>query len=800
MKRMIYQIIIAVIFISIAAACGYPMDYAPIGFKPVADPGWLSSLYYNPAGLGYLRGLSFLYSQSHKPNLFSRDKSFLFGLGHIAFGIDYLGDKLPYNYHRYNISTGWNYRNILSYGFAYRWIGYSGKGSGKYSQLDLGALFRPDKYLSFGISAQNMNSPKISSGTINPRYTLGVAIKPYKDLITAFGQTSFAKDDDLGRAHSAVGVKLTPKEGISFAFDFSDHKRFGFTVSLNSLFAGVSGYKQINSNGDGIKSITELELHSSARSGIKPYSKAFLKLTIDNDIVEENRNRSRIFNNNRSLLDIIDIIDEAAGDPHIDGILLNIKGIKLGIASVEEIRNRLIEFRNRGKIVVAYADDLSGKDYYLATAADKIFLMPAGYLNLSGLKAEITFFKGLLDKLGIKAEIIAIGKYKSAGDLVSKDSMSTADREQVNEMLDEIFSRMTIDMAAGRNMSVSDMIFTIDSGPFTPEEALENKLIDGLLYQHQIKDELQRLTGLKIKILPSEFYNKCKTISEAWGPKDAIALVYATGGISAGKSSSGGLLTGSICGGETVASAIKNAADDKRVKAIVLRVDSPGGVMTGSEKILAEIKEAKRKKPLIVSMGDVAASGGYHISCWGDVIYADPTTITGSIGVISGKLVVKGLYDKLGIKKEIITRGKNATMFSHYTYPTKSEWERAEKQTRDFYNHFLEAVAKGRGMSVDKVDSLAQGRVWVGSKAVLNGLVDEIGGLYEALQEAKSSAGIGDDYDLIILPKYNGWFSVRDLFSPKLTKTLSLFGIDNIPQEILSGKVLYRMPFDIDIK
>jgi len=776
------------------------LDYHPIAFRPVAEPGRLSSLYYNPAGLGFLRGANFSYTHSHQPELFSRDKSFTAGIGQLAFGVEDLGQGLPFDYRKFSIGLAENYRQMISCGVAYRWARYSGVGPGKFHQWDAGVIVRPWKFLSIGFYGQNLNNPITALGAVVPKYTGGLSVRPFGNRLTLSGQLAFRDGDDLDAASNTMGLEIQPIDGMTLGFEVNDHRQYGFAVRLNSLFAGSSGYNRITKDGETLERVTEVEINSSARAGFRPYSRGFLKIVIDSDIVEENRRRGKLFDKNHSLLDILQLIDRAANDKDIAGILLEIRGMGLGMASVQELRNQLIDFRGKGKLVVAYGVGLSGREYYLATAADKIFMMPTGYLDLSGMRAEVTFYKGLLDKLGIEAEIVATGEYKSAGEIVTRKGMSDAFREQVNELLDEMYGQMTIDMANAREMPVSEMVFTIDRGPFTTSEAISGKLIDGLLYQHQIEDELRRLTAKRVKILGAEYYTETLPKRESWGSVPAIAVVYATGLITAGKSSSGGLFEGMVCGGETVAGAMKKAADDSRVKAVVLRVDSQGGDMAGSDKILSELKKTQRGKPVIVSMGDVAASGGYHISCWGDKVFADNTSITGSIGVISGKPVVKGLYDKLGLNKEIITRGKNADMFSLYTKPTEEQRDKATEQVWQYYRAFLETVAMGRGMEVEKVDSIGRGRVWAGSKAVENGLVDEIGGLMESLDAAKEAAGIKGDYDLVILPDYPGWFSPQDIFGPSLAKVFGRLQIEDLQEIMLTEGILYLMPYHLEIK
>ncbi|MCP4631765.1 MAG: hypothetical protein GY855_02485, partial [candidate division Zixibacteria bacterium] len=419
-------VILLVIINLFSLSSAKEFGFQSIGYKPVADPGRLTSLYHNPAGLGFNKGFGFLYSHSHNPQLFSRDKSFSIGVGNLGFGLDYLGQSLPYNYRRYNLGFAESYKDMISFGIAYRWNRHSGNAPGKLHQWDIGTILRPNKYISLGLIGESLNRPKSITGYIQPTYTGGFSIRPYSDFITLSAEFSAKDGDEFDEIGSTIGFELQPAKGFTIGFEISDHSRYGFNVELTSLFSKSTGYYRANKDGDALKRIAEFEVSSKAYPGYQLNSGRFLKIDISENIVEENRSRGKLFNKNRSLLDILTMIKRASKDNSISGILLELEGLKLGTASVQELRKHLIDFRKNGKVVVAFGENISGREYYLAASADKVYMVPSGYLNFSGIRAEVTYFKGLMDKLGLEAEIIATGEYKTAGEIVTNEEMSDA--------------------------------------------------------------------------------------------------------------------------------------------------------------------------------------------------------------------------------------------------------------------------------------------------------------------------------------------------------------------------------------
>lgn len=460
----------------------------------------------------------------------------------------------------------------------------------------------------------------------------------------------------------------------------------------------------------------------------------------------------------QSLSNLILQFKKAKVDDRIKLIVLDINMSAVGWGKAEEIREAIADFRSSGKPVYAYLELGMNKEYYIATACDKIYVAPPGELFINGLAADVMFFRGSLDKLGIYPDMYQIGKYKSAGDMFTQKQMTDAHREYINSLLDDLFNRYVETIAKARGKSADEVRALIDNAPYSAAKAKEAGLIDSVAYRDELDKELKAKLGYKetdpLKIVRGSTYSEVEPDSLGLDKGEKIAVIYATGDIGSGTSDNSPSGSQSI-GSDTLAKALNDARDDKSIKAIVIRVDSPGGSGLASDIIWHAVVSAKEKKPVVISMGDVAASGGYYIAAGASKIVAQPSTITGSIGVVAGKPVMRGFYDWLGISNEYVLRGKNAGMFREtekFSPDERAKFEEWIKTT--YYEDFVPKVAKGRNKDAAYIDSIAQGRVWTGSQGKERGLVDEFGGLDRAVEVAKELANIPKDKGVhrVILP------------------------------------------------
>ncbi len=451
--------------------------------------------------------------------------------------------------------------------------------------------------------------------------------------------------------------------------------------------------------------------------------------------------------------DILNNIDAAATDSNIEGIFLDLSIINTSTANIEEIRNRLISFKESGKFIISYGETYSQSAYYLASVSDKIYMFPDGVLDIHGMASQAMFYKHLFEKLDIEMQIIrpANNKFKSAVEPYFLDEMSDANREQTSVLLNSIWDKICNDISIARNIKVETINQLADNLTlmFDAQAAVDNGFIDELIYKDELLAKLHTLTGTadnkKLNIIKNTQYAKVRP--ELYEGEDKIAIVYASGQIIDGEGDE------STIGSTTLSAALRQARNDKKVKAIVMRVNSPGGSAVASEVIRREVELAANEKPVIVSMGNYAASGGYWISSSSDYIFADPNTLTGSIGVFGTVPNLEGFFnDKLGLTFDEVKTNKNSDFGSLSKPLTPYQMNMMQKHVTDTYDDFITLVSTERGLRKTFVDSIGQGRVWSGTDAIGIGLVDELGGIDKAIAYAATKAGISS-YSIKEYPK-----------------------------------------------
>jgi protease-4 len=443
-------------------------------------------------------------------------------------------------------------------------------------------------------------------------------------------------------------------------------------------------------------------------------------------------------------------LKKAAADSHIRAVVLEPEGVSAGWGKLEEIRADLEQFRKSGKPVYAYLRTPGTREYYLALAADRIYLGPSDPLMLKGLRAELMYFKKTLDKIGVSVDVEHAGKYKDFGDMFTRTDMSPETREVINSVVDGIYGNIVARIGAARKKSPEQVQSIIDQGPFTATQALNAGLVDELRFEDQMWGELKsRLnSGEPVKLS----YEKYAKVPAAVG-RNKIALIVGEGDIIRGDPNDNGSDENNLTsyGFNKLLNSVEN---DSTVKGVIVRIDSPGGEVTASDDLWRQMNLLSKKKPMVISMSDLAASGGYYMAMTGDPIIAYPQTETGSIGVVFGKPNLHGLYDKVGVSKDAIQRGRHADIDSDYTPLTPDERAVLRAGIDESYRDFVTKVADARHRSFDQIEPVAQGRVWLGSQAKDNGLVDQVGGLDTALDAVRKKANIGaaEQVSVVIYP------------------------------------------------
>ena len=511
------------------------------------------------------------------------------------------------------------------------------------------------------------------------------------------------------------------------------------------------------------------------------------------DILEEQISGSQM-----DLKKIRQTLNMAAVDDRIKGVILKVSYVRTGYAKLQEIHQLISKYKESGKKILAVLDVGLTRDYYLATACDSIFIQPEGMLLLTGVAAEVTFYKDLLTKVGIEADFEHIGKYKSYPETYTRNSMSDNRREVINNILDNRYNELLSTISELRNISphiLNELINNVSG--FIPKEAVQYELVDGIKHYEEVTSSLVD-KDQNISEVSALEYSRISPSSFGLGNGPAIAVIYCTGSIMGGEDGSDPVF-GSTMGANRVIRNIKQATRSSYTKAIIVRINSPGGSGIASERIWNAILEAKKEKPVIASISDLGASGGYFIAMAADTILAQEASLIGSIGVFIGKFSLKGLYQKIGINTESIRRGKNSLLFSLNSKFSNSERRIVRKMISDFYSSFISKVAEARNKTIDESHAVAQGRVWTGNDGLTHGLIDKFGGLDEAIKIAKEMAGIDADKDpkLVFYPKSKS-------FLKSITRTLNIWEnpVDEIekfvmkiqvhPLSLMSYKIIYH--------
>ena len=706
------------------------------------------SVFGNPAGLAVRPGSEFYAMYNFQPVLWSEffsNTTFLAKAGPLAA----YWEPEP---SRYGVALGTGGSGFYT-GLRFR--------RDTLSRWDLSALARPFKQVSVGATWDDINHDW-------GRLALGAAVRPIGNRLTLFGETYL-----ITPLRPMAGFEAEPVDGLKLGVKaiFSENweeTRFvaGLSLGLGKAGVGATGT-------DGLREVgAHLRVGSAARRTAVSGGKRYVEIELDEEIVDRKPGFSFSSSSVRTSWQLLELIDRAGKDKSVRALLLRIDGMSASFAQLQELRQALAGFRAQGKKVVVYAPGFGMGSFYVASVADRVWTHPLGDVMIPGMSMGTIFLKGTLEKLGIEFDGTRHGKYKSAIETFTEDSLTAPNREQFEAYLDAPYGEFLDATAVGRHVSRDSMEALVNVGFFNAEQAKQSGLVDSVCYHDQLDSLLKKeLKGLS-KVSEKE-YREDVVQREDWARKPAIAIVYATGSIATGESRTD-FLTGVVTmGAQTMVRAIRQARNDKRVKAVVLRIDSPGGDGFASDMIWRELELCRQKKPVIASMAGVAGSGGYYIACNATRVFAMPTTLTGSIGVFNFKLVTEGLYNKLGARRQAVKRGEHADAMSDMRAMTPEEDSMMQAQVDYFYNQFVQKVAAGRKLSFEKVDSIGQGRIWSGLDAKRVGIVDTLGGFLAAVGYAKQVAKLTDcDYVVLPTPKTGFGSMVSDFATEQVLKVI----------------------------
>lgn len=639
----------------------------------------------------------------------------------------------------------------LAFGGSFNYLQFLDGQGGNSPDFGVSALYRPNPWVAAGLAVHHLNQPAVEpalgttgASVLRRQYRPGIAIRPGTDRVTLSLDGAWNEGDPIGAIAPWAGVQLEPIDGLLVRGLVNQNLNYSVGLGLRfgqvgtGFMTGVTGPRFAGSD---VAYFTSSDLED--RRAVRMGASRMAYIRLEGDLLDIPQSLFELRQDYYpGVLHLTRRIAEAKKDPKVTGLVLDLRGVSAGMAKLQELRDAVLDFKASGKPTIAYVTDATMGEYYLATAMDKIYQHPAGSVDLKGLAMTTPFFRGFFDKIGVQPQFVGIGKYKSAPEQFMRKDLSDPAKEQEEALLEDAYGQIVDAIAKSRRLSKDEVKAIVAKGMVTPVAAKERRLVDDVVYPDQVPGLVEKGAA--------NTYHLAEFKPTTWGLPDKLAIVVIDGGITRGESDGGNLIDGTTSGSATVTRALREIRKDGSVKAVVIRVDSPGGDAVASDEIGREIDLIRlENKPVIISMGDVAASGGYWVAANGTRIYAEPGTITGSIGVFSGHFAFKGLIDKLGITTETIKRGEHADMDSGVRPWTEAEQAMIRDHARYTYVQFLERVSKGRRMATSRVDELAQGRVWSGQRALDNGLVDKFGGLEAAIADARDQGKLDPERSVI---------------------------------------------------
>ncbi|OGS19852.1 MAG: signal peptide peptidase SppA [Elusimicrobia bacterium RIFOXYA2_FULL_39_19] len=787
-----------------------------LGFDSCAYTRYSNGLILNPAILSSpdtVSGVNISYFNQSKTDLNNGYKKTSVFLGS-GLGFEQFENMGIYN-KAYTGTLGLNFEpeeefQKVFFGAAFRI--YSIEESNTRTNWDMGLLYKPFSFVSLGAVAQNIREESFVTGLkMYPQYRGGIALHHNigKKVPVIISYDKLEAADPLHSSKYFYNLSLDLNDNITlFANSTRDSAELETNTAGLTYFFGeklLAGYNNESKNSVAGYSLVFDPTQKRIIRGTDIFGAKIAELEIAGEYEEERTFNFMFFAPRKPLFrNLLASIKSVSGRKKCGYLFITLKNNNLGFCQIKELRDALVSLRKDGKKVYVYMPDgIDPKNYFLASAADKIYTTPNSFVHLEGLSADLMFFKGLLDKVKVKADLVRPEEciYKSGIEQFTRTSASKEFKENMESVLGEFYNKVLGSISEARNINIKLLQETVDKQPLmTARQAKELNLIDNTGYLTEIKDYLAKETDtaetgkdLKMfKLLPEKNSN-------FWAREPRVAVIYALGGIMDGKSERQGPFSPiKIVGADTFIKKLELVKENKKIKVVVIRIDSPGGSGQASDLIWKAIEDLKADgKKVVVSMGNVAASGGYYIACNADKIVADEYTITGSIGVFGGKIVFGGLLDWAGINTETIKYGRNADMFSSNKEFTAEQKQIITAQLDDFYKNFKEKVAKGRNLSYEEVSNLAKGKIYTGQQALDAKLVDKLGGLSEALKLAGEISGVDDPENALYIEDDRG---LKDLFMDSLAFSPELKLQNTFKRFENSGYVWTIMPAWIDIK
>ncbi len=774
---------------------------------PAAAVTGTEALVLNPAALFLNQEPAVMAFHAFGEDDFSGDNAFLISAAGLGFGYQKLALNLGAGVTRYDFAASSRLLKNLYTGLSYvyyktDWVSLDKAHSWNYS-----LLFHAGRVAAISLQAQNVNKHRFDGQKSAIGYRLSTALRPKGEILTIGTDFSMYGGQKLSDIDWRISTRANLRKGLAVFAAIDNFGTFGAGLEFHFGRAMTGGQSFFDNDAKYTGSTLYGGFSAAAREQLISHYHSILHVDVSGQIPEEAVRPFLWGRTPPTIYQKLSKIRAAKTDPQISGLFLTIRNPAIGWGRLADFREVIKDFHSSGKPVVAYLGASSGNgSYYLASAADKIYMLPVDALYLTGLRAQVTFYRGTMDKLGVEAELERSGKYKSYPEVFSDTTMSPEFREATESLLDDFYEQIVADVAMDRNFQPEVLKATIDKGPFTSTQAESLRLVNGRFYSHELESKVPELFGAYYGIISESGYRNNPQFRDRFGEPPLIALVTVEGGITKGASGFD-YFEGSTAGAATTVAAIRAARRDAAVRAIVVRLNTPGGDAIASDLIWAELSEARKTKPVIVSMSDVCASGGYYIASASDLILLQNTTVTGSIGVFAGKANLAGLYSKLGLHTETVIRGKHANIFSMTQPYSDEERSIVRRQVMDLNTRFTSVVSEGRLLAVDSVAAIAQGRVWSGKRALALGLADSTGSVLAAIEVARRKAHINDD-DFVVLempqrrliPRLTNLALAGLARSVGLSEDGALAALKSFTPFTTGANLQMRVPYDLTIE
>ncbi len=789
-----------------------PFPLPPSAFSASYSVGSFSSL-LNPVftdidNTGTLAFRYLSYNNTDDANLFSSLNLFGFDFSFCRYNTipDVNGNNLlESGTNFYSINRGVFFENVFGFGAGYSFTAGGDDYFRDFSGWNIGLLYRPVPYFSFGIVFRNIHG-QINEEKINRNDVYSVSLRPWGEKLTLSGDYIKKENKSFKNSEFCYSGEFKLKEGMTLLLKYNTADSFTAGLTFPFFIRDKNGIEIIPDVYASGKSETSNFYSTGISLSLKRNDEAmpvaikqnFINLKINGDYASE-RDEPSFFQKRKPVFqDLVRCIEKARYDQTISGIIIEINNTGFGMAQVQEVRDLLNRYRTGGKKVYVILNYSGNKEYYLATASDKIFFTPNSTFAITGLTVKTYFFKGLFDKTGVKYESVSKGKYKSFNEMFTRKEMSIEARENITAIVSELNDQYINGIIESRKLTRDAVEELFKKGFYTPAEAKDKGFIDEVMYAN----EANFLIGKNIRTIPLEDYIEEKTRITTWGSIPTIAVINVNGSIISGDGSNSAITN--TTGDNDYKYAIDTAFSDPSVKAVVIRINSGGGSAAASDFMWNTLYSAKKDnpKPVVFSFGNTAASGGYYIACTGDMIFAEKGTITGSIGVIAGKVTTEELYSKLGISTETIKMSEFADIFSESRSLTQKEKKLLQKGISFIYDRFTGKVMEGRGISKEEISKVAEGRIHTGAAAKENRLVNETGGIIAAIEYARIKAEMNSQYKIVNLPENRSFIDglIDEKISASYFKHMK-FLLQNIEQyRMLEEKTLYLQPYTIEIE